>query len=286
MSWLDDGLALRIEYEYSTVRVRSAVATPSVWVVSLARPDKYNAMNALCWVEWRSVFERIGADTSCRVVVIAGEGKHFCAGLDLMDPGLPAYEGDDIGRKGYHMRHHIKRMQDTFSVMEAIPQPVIAAVHGACIGAGIDMLCAASVRLCSADAVFSIKEVDVGLCADVGTLQRLPLIVGNHSLLNELALTARKWPAAEALQFGFVSGVSADRAALGARAMAMASLIATKSPLAVTGTKANLLYARDHTVAEGLDYVALWNASALQSDDMPSAAMAFMAKQTPTFAKL
>ena len=120
--------------------------------------------------------------------------------------------------------------------MEDCPQPVIAAVHGACIGAGIDLLCAASIRICSADAYFSIKEVAVGLCADIGTLQRLPRIVGNHSLLNELALTARKFRAEEALRFGLVSDVCADRAALGARAVSLAQEIVSMSPLAVTGT--------------------------------------------------
>ena len=217
---------------------------------------------------------------------MAGEGRNFTAGLDLMDPGMPSYDGDDVGRKAFHLRHHIKTLQESFNAMERCPQPVIAAVHGACIGGGVDMLCAANVRLCSADAYFCIKEVDVGLCADIGTLQRLPRIVGNHSLLNELALTARKWAAEEALRFGFVSAVCDDRAALYARAMALAALIASKSPLAVAGTKENLLFSRDHTIAEGLDYVALWNAAALQSEDMPNAAAAFMMKTTATFSKL
>jgi delta(3,5)-delta(2,4)-dienoyl-CoA isomerase len=136
------------------------------------------------------------------------------------------------------------------------------------------------------DAFFQIKEVDIGLAADVGTLQRLPKIVGNDSLVRELSYTARRMMADEALQMGLVSKVCPDKEALLAAALEVAKTIAEKSPIAVQGTKINLIYSRDHSVASGLHYMQTWNAAMLQSDDLMKAAVASMTKEKPLFAKL
>ena len=151
---------------------------------------------------------------------------------------------------------------------------------------GMDLISACDIRFCSQDAKFCIKEVDVGLAADVGTLQRLPKIIGNDSLIRELTYTARNMLADEALRCGLVSRVYENRATMVKEAMNVAKQIAEKSPIAISGSKHNLVYARDHTVDDGLNYVATWNAMMLQSEDVPKAAMAFLTKKRPVFSKL
>jgi delta(3,5)-delta(2,4)-dienoyl-CoA isomerase len=178
-------------------------------------------------------------------------------------------------------------MQDAFNAIEKIPQPVIAAIHGACIGGGIDLIAACDIRLASAETVFSIKEVDIGLAADLGTLQRLPRITGNESLLRELAFTGRNFTCAEGQLLGLFSRVLPSPSETLTAATALAVEIAKKSPVAVAGTKVNLLYSRDHaSVQDGLDYMTTWNMSALQSEDIGKAVQGAMMKETPTFSKL
>lgn len=164
--------------------------------------------------------------------------------------------------------------------------PVIAAVHGYCIGAGVDLTSACDIRLCSQDAKFTIKEVDIGLAADIGTLQRFQKVVGNESWARELAYTARFFGADEALQKGYVSQVLPNADECLKAAVKMATLIAAKSPVAVATSKKSILYSRDHTVQDGLDHVALLNSSMLQTDDLMTAAAAGMQKQVPHFNKL
>ncbi|XP_039510158.1 delta(3,5)-Delta(2,4)-dienoyl-CoA isomerase, mitochondrial-like [Pimephales promelas] len=160
------------------------------------------------------------------------------------------------------------------------PKPVIVAVHGGCIGGGVDLITACDIRLCTQDAWFQIKEVDIGLAADVGTLQRLPKVIGSRSLVNELAFTARKMHADEAKSCGLVSRVFPDKEAMMAGALEMAGEIASKSPVGVQGTKVNLLYSRDHSVAESLDYMSTWNMSMLQTQDLLKSAQAAMEKKS------
>ncbi|CAK6981525.1 delta(3%2C5)-Delta(2,4)-dienoyl-CoA isomerase, mitochondrial isoform X1 [Scomber scombrus] len=265
--------------------------TESVTHVELHRPEKRNAMNKAFWREMVECFNEIAEDPDCRVVVVSGAGKTFTAGIDLMDMASDVLQpqGDDVARISWNIRKTIARYQETFSVIEKCPKPVVVAVHGACVGGGVDLITACDIRLCTQDAWFQVKEVDIGLAADVGTLQRLPKVIGSRSLVNELALTARKLYADEAKSSGLVSRVFADKEALMAGALEMAGEIAGRSPVAVQGTKINLIYSRDHSVAEGLDYMATWNMSMLQTQDVMKSAQASMEKQSPktiAFSKL
>ncbi|MFO0121912.1 MAG: enoyl-CoA hydratase-related protein, partial [Inhella sp.] len=171
------------------------------------------------------------------------------------------------------LRGLILELHDTLTSLERCRKPVLAAVHGLCLGGGIDLICCADLRLASADASFAIKEIDIGMVADVGTLQRLPKLVGSQSWVRELAYTGRSVGADEALQRGLLSRVFADRAALDEGVLALAQDIATKSPLAIRGTKQALNYARDHSVAEGLEQIATWNAAMLLSEDLMAVMM-------------
>uniref|UniRef100_A0A8C7XWA9 Delta(3,5)-Delta(2,4)-dienoyl-CoA isomerase, mitochondrial n=1 Tax=Oryzias sinensis TaxID=183150 RepID=A0A8C7XWA9_9TELE len=265
--------------------------TEAVTHVELHRPEKRNAMNKAFWREMVECFNEIAEDPVCRVVVVSGSGKLFTAGLDLMDMAgdMLHPEGDDTARVSWNVRRLITKYQETFSVIEKCPKPVVAAVHGGCIGGGVDLITACDIRLCTQDAFFQVKEVDIGLAADVGTLQRLPKVIGSSSLVNELALTARKMYADEAKSCGLVSRVFVDKEAMMAGALEMAGEIAARSPVAVQGTKLNLIYARDHSVAEGLNYMATWNMSMLQTADVMKSAQASMEKKSPkdvVFSKL
>lgn len=257
--------------------------------VELNRPDKLNAMNERFWNETRECFLAIAEDMETRVVVISARGRAFTAGLDISEFGGG---GDhvggkrDPGRKGLRIRRFVLRTQDSFNALEAIPQPVIVVGHGAVVGGGIDLMCACCIRYASSDAWFTIKEIDVGLAADVGTLQRMPKIVGNEGVVRELAYTARRFDADEAHRIGFLTRVFQSREEAMNGAMELAQTIAQKSPLAVVGTKRMITYNRDHSIQDGLDYIATWNGSALQAPDMALAAKAGFQKKSATFAKL
>ncbi|XP_063168714.1 delta(3,5)-Delta(2,4)-dienoyl-CoA isomerase, mitochondrial isoform X2 [Candoia aspera] len=251
--------------------------------VELNRPEKRNAMNVAFWREMVECFNKIAQDSECHVVVISGAGKMFTSGIDLMDMGsvFLMAEGDDMARKAWNIRKKIRDYQESFTVLEKCPKPIIAAIHGGCIGGGVDLISACDIRYCTQDAWFQVKEVDLGLAADVGTLQRLPRIIGNRSLVNELAFTARKLMAPEAESCGLVSRVFRDQESMLQSAFDLATEIASKSPIAVQGTKINLVYSRDHSVPEGLKYMATWNMSMLQTEDIIKSAQAVMEKKTP-----
>ncbi|XP_020034197.2 delta(3,5)-Delta(2,4)-dienoyl-CoA isomerase, mitochondrial [Castor canadensis] len=277
------------DYNYESLQVTSAHT--HVLHVQLNRPEKRNAMNKAFWREMVECFEKIACDPNCRAVVISGAGKMFTSGIDLVDmaSGLLQPKGDDAARISWYLRDLITRYQKTFSVIEKCPKPVIAAIHGGCIGAGVDLITACDIRYCAQDAIFQVKEVDVGLAADVGTLQRLPKVIGNQSLVNELALTARKMMADEALSSGLVSRVFPDKEPMLDAAIALAVEISSKSPVAVQSTKINLLYSRDHPVDQALDYMASWNMSMLQTQDIVKSVQAAMEKKdmkSVTFSKL
>uniref|UniRef100_A0A8U8C802 Delta(3,5)-Delta(2,4)-dienoyl-CoA isomerase, mitochondrial n=1 Tax=Geospiza parvula TaxID=87175 RepID=A0A8U8C802_GEOPR len=264
---------------------------PQVLHLQLHRPSKRNALNLQCWRELVQAFQDISEDPSCRAVVVSGAGSAFTAGIDLADLGsvLAQLPQEDAARRAWALRRRILELQESFSVMEKCPKPVIAAVHGPCIGAGVDLISACDIRFCSQDASFQVKEVDMGLAANVGTLQRLPKIVGSQSLVNELALTARVMRAPEALSCGLVSRVLPDKETLLDVALGVASAIAARSPVAVQGTKINLVYARDRPVSEGLQHAATWNMAMLQTEDIPKSVQAALDKKGPEdvpFAKL
>ena len=174
------------------------------------------------------------------------------------------------------------RLQASVTAVAECPKPVIAAIHGYCIGGGVDLAAACDIRLASADAVFSVRETKVAIVADLGSLQRLPRIIGKGHVA-ELAYTGKDITAARAREIGLVNDVSADADAVLAAARALAAEIAANSPLAVQGTKAVLAACEDRSVADGLDYVATWNAGFLASDDLVEAMTAFMEKRPPTF---
>ena len=267
--------------ELSTLRVTldNHVAT-----VRLNRADKANAMNAAMWQEIRQAFDWVDTTAAVRVAVLQAEGKLFCSGIDLaMMMQMPAQIADDCeGRQREKLRRVILDLQDSLTSLERCRKPVLAAIHGACIGGGVDLVVCADMRYASSDASFAIKEIDIGMVADVGTLQRLPKLVG-QGITRELAYTGRKLGAAEAQSIGLVNRVFDSREALYAGVHEIAAQIAAKSPLSIRGSKEMLNYARDHSVADGLNYVATWNAAMLQSDDLMAAMMAGMSKQAPQF---
>jgi 2,4-dienoyl-CoA reductase (NADPH2) len=266
-------------YETLDVSLAGNVAT-----IRLNRPDKANAMNLSMWHELRRAFRWVDATPAARVAILEGQGRAFTSGIDLqMMMGMgDQIQNDCEARTRENLRQVILDLQDTLSSLERCRKPVLAAIHGACIGGGIDLICCADMRYCAADASFCIKEIDIGMTADVGTLQRLPRLIG-EGLARELAYTARKFDAAEALQMRLVNRVFDSREALLAGVREIAAVIAAKSPLAVRGVKEMISYARDHSVADGLNYVATWNAAMLLSDDLQEAMMANMGKRPPQF---
>nr|XP_019045608.1 delta(3,5)-Delta(2,4)-dienoyl-CoA isomerase [Kwoniella bestiolae CBS 10118]OCF24538.1 delta(3,5)-Delta(2,4)-dienoyl-CoA isomerase [Kwoniella bestiolae CBS 10118] len=237
------------------------------------------------WKELRSIVDDISNTPEIRVVVLSSAlDKVFTAGLDLkaqIELNSPSL---DPARKAIQLRDHVLDFQDAITSLERCRQPIICAMFGTSVGLAIDLACACDIRLASRDTTFGIFEVNVGLAADIGTLQRLPKIVGNESKVKELALTGRKFGAAEAKEIGFVSEmVGNGRKDVIAAAVDMAKMIASKSPIAVIGTKHLINHARDHTIEEGLRYTAIWNASMLQSVDTTEAMTAVMSKRVPQF---
>ncbi|XP_004529483.1 delta(3,5)-Delta(2,4)-dienoyl-CoA isomerase, peroxisomal [Ceratitis capitata] len=267
------------------------VTTPKQFVyhVELNRPKKLNTFNKDMWIEVKQCFEHLSTNPECRVIVLSAAGKHFSGGLDLTDAmklGQDLGAQDDVARKGAFLEHTIKLYQDSMSSLEVCAKPVIAAMHSGCIGAGVNLITAADIRYCSEDAFFSVKEVDIGMAADVGVLQRLPKIVGNVSLARELCYTARRFGAAEAHNLGLVSKVFPTKEACVEGALELAETIAEKSPIAVQATKANLIYSQSRTNQEGLDHIRQINKLNLQSEDFANAAVAALTKEKPKFSKL
>ncbi len=259
----------------------------NVATITLNRPEKRNAMSREFWDEIRAAFGTVGEDPAVRAVVIASTGPHFTAGIDLAMLGGLAQETAALeeSRRREWLRRKILELQESFTVLERARAPVLVAVQGGCIGGGMDMITAADMRYCTADAFFQVKEIEVGMTADVGTLQRLPRTMPD-GLARELCYTGRRMAADEAKACGFVNAVYPDHATMLAEVAAIAGKIAAHSPLAVTGTKEMLNYTRDHSIADGLNYVATWNAGMIISDDLRKAAAAMQTKQTPEYEDL
>lgn len=264
-------------FETLQVTVEEHVAT-----VCLNRPDKANSMNEVMWRELQACFEWADAEPAVRAVVLAGNGRHFCAGLDLaMFAGLQG-ESQDPARRAETFRRMVLRMQGNLNAIERCRVPVLAAIHHTCIGGGVDMTCCADMRYATRDAFFSIREIDIGMTADVGTLQRMPRIVPD-AVVRELAYTGRNMGAEEAREVGFVNRVFDDRETMLHEVTAIARNIASKSPLAIRGTKEMLLYARDHSVEDGLNYIATWNAGMLSQQDLQAGLQAQMEKKKAVY---
>lgn len=252
----------------------------TVW---LDRPDKLNAMGKAFWTDLPQAMAAIGAADDIRVVILAGRGSAFTVGLDLVEfAGISVGSGNSPAAKAKSAYQEIKRMQAAISAVADCPKPVIAAIHGYCLGGGIDLITAADIRLATRDAVFAIRETKIAIVADVGTLQRLPAIVGSGHVA-ELAFSGKDIEAARAEKIGLVNDLFDDVAGLYKAARSMADDIATNSPLVVQGTKHILRANEGRTVTEALDYVALYNASHLQSADLTEAMVAYAQKRPPIF---
>jgi enoyl-CoA hydratase len=265
------------ESDVISVDIDNHVAT--VW---LDRPDSLNAMAPAFWTEFPAIVESLGDDDSVRVIVVAAKGAAFTAGIDVK-AFAPMFAGgtEDVATRRQLYRK-IKDMQHTFSALADSPKPVIAAIHGYCIGGGVDLITACDIRLAAGDAVFSVRETKLGMVADVGTLQRLPKIL-DPGRVAELVYTGKDFSAAEALEMGLVSHVFPDVATLHKEAMTMAAEIAANSPLAVQGAKAVLRAGETMSTADALDYMAVWNSSFLTSNDLREAMMAMLEKREPDF---
>jgi enoyl-CoA hydratase len=266
--------------DYSAFKVE---LTDHIAHVQINRPEKINAMNAAFWSEIIEIFAWVENTDDVRVVVLSGAGKHFSSGIDLTLLASVANEmGKDIGRNARLLRRKILQMQESFSVVDRCSKPVLAAVQGYCIGGAIDLISACDMRYAAADALFSIREIDMGMAADVGTLQRLPRLIGD-GMMREMAYTGRNVGSEEAQRIGLVNRTFVDLPQLLDGVMAIARDIAAKSPIAISGSKRMIAYMRDHSVADGLEYVATWNSAMLQSADLKLAMVAQMSKQKPVF---
>ncbi len=257
-----------------------------VATVLLARPEKRNALGAAFFDDLPVLMSALDAASEVRCVVLAAEGPHFSVGLDLTSlagPGLAGASDGSAVAGNRRLYESIRRMQASVSSLAACAKPVVAAIHGYCIGGGVDLITACDIRLASDDALFSVRETKMAIVADLGSLQRLPRIVGvGHAA--ELALTGRDVSATEAASMGLVNDVcEGGAAAVRKAAESLARDIAANSPLAVQGTKAVLAANDGRTVDEGLEHVAYWNSLYLRSEDLTEAVTAFFEKRPPRF---
>jgi len=268
-----------MQFESITVTVESKIAH-----IALNRPEKANSLNEVLWKEIKEIFALMDENSEVRVVILSGNGKHFCAGIDLqLFAEISArIEAKDNARKNENLRQLILDFQKTFTAIENCRKPVIAAVHSTCIGAGIDMISACDFRFATQDAYFSIKEIDIGMVADVGTLQRLPHIISD-GIMRELAYTGRQVKALEAKEIGLVNRVFENKDQMMSEVRQIAQQIAVKSPLAIRGSKEMIRYARDHSVSDGLNYVATWNAGMLLSSDLQEGVKAQLERRAAQF---
>ena len=242
--------------------------------ITLSRPDELNTMVPAFWRELPAIVNELSDAGDVRVIVVSSSGKHFTAGMDLSVFGGDQLAGEgEVGRVRANLRLNELHLQEAFTAFERARVPVIAAVQGGCIGGGVDMVCACDMRYATADAFFCIQEINIGMTADVGTLQRLPKLIP-EAIAREYAYTGRRLSAARAYELGFVNGVYDTHEQMIAGVMAVAAEIAARSPLAVWGSKEMITYARDHSVADGLNYIATWQTGMFQPADMTEAFVA------------
>jgi len=237
--------------------------------IQMSRPNEMNSMNKAFWKELPALVNKIDEEALARAIVISSTGKHFSAGMDLgvfMSGDAVPMTGDP-GRMGENLRRVVMQLQASMSSLEEIRIPVLVAIHGGCIGGALDLVCAADCRYATEDAYFTIKETELGMTADVGTLQRFPKLV-SPGIVRELAYTGRKFTAQEAKDMGLVNAVYPDQESLIAGVLEVAKSIAKNSPLAVTGCKEMINYSRDHSVEDSLKYMATWQSGMFRPNDM------------------
>ena len=256
----------------------------------LNRPNELNTMTRDFWVELSDALEEINRDSEVRVVILSSTGKHFCAGMDLSAfsngvDDIPDEKKPDHARVGEVLYRTAKELQGYISKLEEIRVPVIAAVHGGVIGGALDLITACDMRFASKDAFFCIQEINIGMAADVGTLQRLPKIIPD-SKMREMAYTGRRMLADEAKDSGLVGEIYETHEEMHDAVHKLAAEIASKSPVAIYGLKAVMNYSRDHNVSDSLDFNALWSGAMLSQADMTEAMTAQMEKRDANFDKM
>ena len=256
----------------------------------LNRPNELNTMTRDFWVELGDALEEINRDSDIRVVILSSTGKHFCAGMDLSAfsngvDDIPDDKKPDHARVGEVLYRTAKELQGYISRLEEIRVPVIAAVHGGVIGGALDLITACDMRFASNDAFFCIQEINIGMAADVGTLQRLPKIIPD-SKMREMAYTGRRMLADEAKDSGLEGEIYETQDEMLDAVHKLAAEIASKSPVAIYGLKAVMNYSRDHNVSDSLDFNALWSGAMLSQADMTEAMTAQMEKRDANFDKM
>jgi enoyl-CoA hydratase len=264
----------QVDYSCFKVEIEAGVAH-----IQLKRPEAMNTMTRAFWNELPAIVKHIDDNALARCIVITSTGKHFSAGMELSvftdGEGVTEERSGDRHVAGESFRHHVHHLQDTFSCLDRARMPVIVAIQGGCIGGAVDFVSACDIRYATTDSFFCIQEINIGMTADVGTFPRLCKLIP-EGWVRELAYTGRRLPAAKALAIGLVNELFDSHEALVAHALATAREIAEKSPLAVAGSKVMINYARDHTIADGLDYIATWQTGMFAGSHM---AEAFTAKQ-------
>ena len=251
--------------------------------VRLSRPEEFNSMVREFWTELPEIVGHLDDSGKTRAIVISSTGKHFCSGLDLsLFSGAPSSSNSDLSRSGAKSRETCLALQAALTSIEQARMPVLVAIQGGCIGGGIDLSTACDMRYCSEDAFFCVQEINIGLAADVGTLQRLPKVIPEGHA-REMAYTGRRMSSAWAREVGLVNSVYPDHAALIEGVLEIAGEIAERSPMAMWGSKEMLNFARDHSVAEGLNYVATWQAGMFHGEDTKEVFEARQEKRKPDF---
>ena len=269
---------------YSTLQI---IIENHIAHVILNRPDKRNAMNKAFWHEFPTAIQAIKNNSSVRVMVISGAGTMFTAGMDLnvfMSPSKKLISGDP-GRRSEYLRQTVLQLQECFNALESMRIPVLAAIHGGCIGAGTNLISACDCRYATDDSYFTIKEAELGMTADLGVLQRLGNLMP-EGMVRELAYTARKMPADEALMTGLINAIFPNKDSMIDHVFSIAKQIARNSPLAVTGCKEMISFARDNSTATSLKYMAAWQGGMFQPGEMMKSFQAKMQNAEPQYEDL
>jgi len=264
--------------------------TDHVGHIRLNRPEQLNSMVREFWTDLPDIVRGLDARGDVRAIVVSSTGRHFCAGMDLGvftsgDTAITPGDSGEMGRIRARLRQTALMLQESFTAFERVRMPVLAAIQGGCIGGAVDMVTAADMRYASADAFFVIQEINIGMTADVGTLQRLPKIIPD-GVARELAYTGRRMSAQRALAVGLINEIFPTHEELVDGVLEIAREIASKSPLAIWGTKEMLLYSRDHSVADGLNHIATWQTGMFQPSDMLEAFGAKAEGREPRFPDL